>query len=91
MFVVVAVKTEQFPVAAIARVIVVIVILVMHRQLAHVLPCELSGAAAADPRVDLQGLLPVTGFSSLPAANGLGNHSIGMGTFFVGNGHGGSS
>ena len=91
MLVIVAVKAEQLPIAAIARVVVVIVILVVHRELPHVLSCELAAAAAADPRVDFQRLFPVTRLSSLSAANGLGNHSICMGAFFVGNGHGGSS
>ena len=59
MLVVVAVQAKQFPVAAIGRVVVVIVVAMMDRQLAQVGAREFACAAAADPRVDLQRQIPV--------------------------------
>src|SRR5215469_4806436 len=59
MFVVVAVQAEQFPVAAVGRVVVVIVIAVMNRQLTQVGARKLAATAAADPRINLEGLLPI--------------------------------
>ncbi len=56
MLVVVAVKAEQFPVAAVGRVVIVIVVLVVDRELVQVGLRELPGAAPTDPREQLQGL-----------------------------------
>ena len=59
MFVLVAVGAEQLPVTTIGRVVVVIVVLVMDRHFVHVRVVELAGAAAADPRVQLERLAAV--------------------------------
>jgi hypothetical protein len=48
VFVVVAVQAQQLPVAAVGRVVVMVVVLVVDRQLVHVRVIELAGAAAAD-------------------------------------------
>ena len=60
VLVVVAIHAQQFPVAAIRRVVVVIVIAVMDRQLAQIGPREFAGTATADPRIDLERALPVS-------------------------------
>jgi len=44
----VAVKAEILPVAAVGRVVVVVVVLVVHRQLEKVLARELAPTAGAD-------------------------------------------
>ena len=59
MFVVVTVQTQQFPVTAVGRIIVVIVIAVMDGQLVQVRARELTRTAPADPRVHLERLLTV--------------------------------
>jgi hypothetical protein len=59
VFVVVAVEAQQFPVAAVGRVVAVIVVPVMDRQLAKVGAREFAAAATADPRIDLERLLSV--------------------------------
>jgi len=59
MFVVVAVQTEQFPIAAIRRVVGVIVITVVYCQLAQVGAGEHSSAAAAYPWINLQRSLAI--------------------------------
>jgi len=70
VLVVVAIETEQFPVAAVGRIIVVVVVAVMHRQLAQVGAGEFARAAAADPGVDLQRLLAVGLLAPLGGAAG---------------------
>ena len=55
VLVVVAIDAQQFPVAAISRVVVVVVIAMMNGQFAQVGLGEFSGTAPADPRADLEG------------------------------------
>ena len=76
MLVVVAIEAEQLPVAAVARVVVVVVVLVMNGQFAQVVAGELAAAATADPGVELERLLPVTGFPRLAVTDGVSNHLI---------------
>ena len=52
MFLIVAIDTEQFPVAAIIGVVVMIVVDVMNGQFGQVLAIELPGASPAYPRVN---------------------------------------
>ena len=74
VFVIVAVETQQFPVGAIFGVVVMVVIAVVHGQLADALAAELAGAATADPRVHLQGFLAIACFPALVAgASGYGS------------------
>jgi hypothetical protein len=68
VFIVVAIKAQQFPVAAIGRVVVVVVVSMMHRQLAQVGMREFAGTTAADPRIDLEGALPIALFALLGVA-----------------------
>ena len=59
VFVIVAINAEEFPVASIRRVMVVIVILVVHSELDHVGAIEFARATPANPRVELQCLFAV--------------------------------
>jgi len=52
MFVAVAVKAKQLPVATVGRVVVVIVVLVMNGQFTQVRARKLAAAPTADPRID---------------------------------------
>src|SRR5437764_517386 len=76
MFVVMAVQAQQFPVAAIRRVVVVIVVAVMNRQLAKVGVRKFPGAATADPRIDLERLLAITLLTLFGSATGLGHDAV---------------
>jgi hypothetical protein len=62
---VVTVEAQQFPVAAIERIVVVVVVPVMHRQLAQFFALEFAGASAADVGEEFQSLLPVSGLTLL--------------------------
>ena len=73
MFVVVAVEAQQLPVGAVLRVVVMVVIAVVHGQLAQALAGKLAGAAAADVRVHLQCLVAVAFFA---CALGLGENAV---------------
>ena len=52
VFVVMAVQAQQFPVAAIGRVVVVMVVPVMSGKLTKVGVCEFAAAATAAPWID---------------------------------------
>lgn len=83
VLVVVAIQTEQFPVAAIGRIVVVVVVAVMHGELLQVLARELARATPTNPRVDLQRLFTVTQLARLAVAQRLGNHSVSVCTLYV--------
>ena len=76
VFVVVAVQTEQFPIAAIRWVVVVIVITVVNCQLTQIGACELSSAAATYPWINLQRLLNDSSEPLVSGAPGVGHNSI---------------
>ncbi len=62
VLVVVAVDAQQFPVAAVGRIVPVIMVFVMDRQLPQFFAGEIPAAFCADPREDLQGPLSVLNF-----------------------------
>ena len=76
VLIVVAVETQQFPVAPVGRIVVVVVIFVMDRELAKFLALEFAPTARADPGVNLERLLPITLLSLLAAAAGLSDNPV---------------
>src|SRR5688572_31970088 len=66
VLVLVAVDAEHFPIRAVGRVVVMVAVAVMHGELAQTLAVELSRAAGADPREDLQRLAAVIGLLRHP-------------------------
>ena len=76
VFIVMAVQTQQLPVAAIAWVVVVIVVPVMNGQLTKVSVREFAPAATADPWIDLQRLLSITLFARCSSPAGLGHYAV---------------
>jgi hypothetical protein len=59
VFIVVAIETEQFPVAAVRRIVVVVMVLVMDRELSDFFPREFPPAPRTDRRVQLECLVPI--------------------------------
>ena len=64
VLVVVAVETEQLPVAPVWRIVVVVMVLVMDSELVQLLAVKLSSAVCADPRTYFEcvlsmGLVPL--------------------------------
>ena len=49
MLIIVAIYAEQFPVATVGRIVVVIMVLMVDRKLSQPFPLELSTAAATNP------------------------------------------
>src|SRR4051812_45496055 len=76
VFVVMAVQAQQFPVAAIGRVVVVIVIPVMNGQLTKVHGCEFAAATTADPWVDLERKLSVGLFARCSSTARLCHYAV---------------
>ena len=76
VLVVMAVQAQQFPVAAIRRIVVVIVVAVMDRQLAQVGAREFARATTADPRIDLERLLSVALLALGSSAAGVGHYAV---------------
>jgi hypothetical protein len=50
MLIIVTVEAEQLPVAAVRRIVVMVVVLVMDRELVQLLPVELAPTVGTDPR-----------------------------------------
>ena len=65
MLVIVAVEAEQFPVAAVGWIVVMVVVPVVDRQLAKLLAFEFPDASGADMREKLQGFFAVSGLAQL--------------------------
>ena len=76
MFVVMTVQAQQFPVAAIGWVVVVVVVAVMDGQLVQVAAVEFARATTTDPGIELQGLLSITAQSLITGPPGCGNDLI---------------
>lgn len=65
MFIVMAVNAQQFPIAAIGWIVVVIMILMVNGQFAKIFGGKFPRAPAANPRVHLQRPFPVSVFFKL--------------------------
>ena len=50
MLVVVTIETEQLPVVAVGRIVVMVVVLVMDRKLAHPFAVKFASAVSTNPR-----------------------------------------
>jgi hypothetical protein len=76
VLIVVAVKTQQFPVAAIGRIVIVVVVFVMDRELTKFLTLEFAPAARTYPGINLERLLPITLLSLLEATPDLSDNPV---------------
>ena len=76
MLIVVTVNAQQFPIAAIARIVVVIVVPVVHREQMQIRAGELARAAPTNPGEDPERLLAISLLPELPVAPRLGNDLI---------------
>jgi len=59
MLIVMTIYTEQLPVAAVRRVVFMVVILMMDREFTEFSACKFPAATGADPRVNPERALPV--------------------------------
>ena len=82
MLIVMAVNAEIFPIAAIRRIVVVIMILVMYGQFIKIFFIELAPAAATDPGMDLERLGAIALLSSVSGPDCI-DHSLVESLFLV--------
>ena len=86
VFVVVAVKAQQLPVAAVGGIVVVVVIPMVDGEFTQALAFKLPSASRTDRREDFKRLIPIALLPLLPVAPGLGDDlvlSIGVQSFFI--------
>ena len=76
VLIVVAVEAQQFPVASVGRIVLVVVVFVMDRELTKPLALEFTSTPRTNPRKNLKRLLPITLFPLLLAAPGLRDNSF---------------
>lgn len=76
VFIVVTIDAQKLPIAAIRRVIVMIVVAVVDRELLNVVAGEFPSATPADPWIELERLLAVALFPRLPVLPGFGHQLI---------------
>ena len=82
MFIFVTIKTQQFPIASVWRVVVMVVIFMVYGEFAQPLSAELSPTTPTNFGKKLQGAFPIGFFSFLPYAKGLRNPPLDI-TLFV--------
>lgn len=70
------IDAQELPIAAIGRIVVVIVVTVMHGQLLEVDPIEFPRAPPANPGVDAKRLIPVALLPLRAAAARLGDYAV---------------
>ena len=71
-----ALETQQFPIAAVRRIVVVVVILVMDGKLAQSFACEFTAASATDVGENLQGFVSISRQPLPSISSSLGNDLI---------------
>jgi hypothetical protein len=76
VLIIVTIDAQQLPVAAVRRIVIVVVILVMDCELTKPLACEFAPASCTDRWVHLERSLPIGLLSTLSVAPGLGNDLI---------------
>lgn len=59
VLIVMAVEAKKFPIAAIRRIVVMIVVTMMHRQFAQIGLSKGTGAATTNPWIDLERLIAI--------------------------------
>lgn len=76
MLIVMAINAQQFPVATIRGIVVVVMVAMMYREFGKVGACEFPLASTANPGVHFQGLFPVTFLPLILLTPGIGNDLI---------------
>ena len=76
VFIVVTIDAQKLPIAAIRRVIVMIVVAVVDGELHNVIAGEFPSATSANPWIELERLLAVALFARLPVLPGFGDQLV---------------
>ena len=76
VLVVVAIDTQQLPIAAIRWIIIMIVVAVVYRQLLQIFSVELTRTTTADPGIHFQGPAAVASLALIASDTSFGNYPI---------------
>jgi len=76
VFVIVAVKAQQFPVASIGRIVVVIVVTMVYCKLRHIGVREFAHAAPTHPRIHFQRALAIAQLALVGRASCVGHNFV---------------
>lgn len=76
MFIIMTIDTQQFPIATVRRIVIMIMIAMMYRQLPEIFPGKLPRTTAANPWIELQCLFPITLLPLFPVATCLGDDPV---------------
>jgi hypothetical protein len=81
MLIIMAVEAEELPIAAVGRIVVVVVVLVMDRKLAQFFAVKFASAVGADPgkeseRLLAEGLFPLKVIPRCHASLAVGSDSV---------------
>jgi len=76
VFVVVTIHAQQFPVAAVLWIIVMVMVAVMHGQLMHIFASKLTRTPTAYPGVHPERLFAIPAFSLQAIPLRFGNHAV---------------
>jgi len=76
VLVVVAVQAKQLPIASVGRVVFVVVVSVVHRELVQIFKGKFARTTATDPGINLERLLSIALFAPLPVSSRLGDHPV---------------
>jgi len=76
VLIVVTIETQQLPVAPVGRIVIVVMVLVMNRELTKFLACKFATAPRTDPGVNLERLLPIGLLPTFPVAPSLCNDLV---------------
>jgi hypothetical protein len=79
MFIVVTVETQQFPVAPVGWIVVVVVVLVMDRQFTQLCAAKFPSAPCTDPGIQLERLRPIGLLPLIPVVPRLSNNLVLLG------------
>lgn len=79
MLIVVAIQAKQLPIAAVERIVIVVVILMMDGKFPEPLALELASAARANPGKELEGALTIALHPEFTLAPGFGNDRVHLG------------
>ena len=76
VLVVVTIDAQQLPVAAVGRIVIMVVVFVVDGQLAQLFSAKFSSAAGTDPGIHLERSFPIGLLPLLPVAPDLVNHPV---------------
>ena len=76
MLIVVTIETQQFPVAAVGWIVIVVVVLVVYRKFTKLFARKFSSTTCAYPRINLECSFPISLLPEILVVLGLGDELL---------------